>query len=573
MGFTAHWARAVVGHCGGWWTPARVSGGVTDRGSVAGGTGGGNTSPAVQDGPGGRMASPNKSAKPQAGGPARSGSDAWREAITYLHGHGAWLVLCCGKKPVWGVSWNRRRTDLDLVIAHGSQVGLIPISIQTSALDVDFGDIGELVKMAPPLATLKSPRGHHCYYRDGVPRGNARWKMCGCRGEVRSAKGYLRLYEGGAETLACAMRIQPEGDGQWPQNLFEMAGVDLPLQMPPVSEAGFLGAASTAMEARTRWDLRKVHVGCRNLALFDELRFWAYVEPRGGSVQLWHAKVHRRAFELAALLQEPLPDREVRQTAYSVSSWVWAGGGPIDHSGPAQSRRGVKSGKVRREQVRERDAAVLGLVLDEYVTYREAGRASGVSKSQIGRIVHRDAQIGYAVSGEARKREWVEQYRAGKSLREIATATGAAKSSIHDVVRYERLLVPGRDPAELADWIRRKQEGESIRAIARATGADRRVVSKALKANTGLVHVSEMSREPNLWGGPTRQGRSVPHTQKETGEGVRGRGKDAGPEARSYGDLVRELRKKTAAGNKLAEAVLRMAESRQDPENPPPGTA
>ena len=396
--------------------------------------------------------------------------------------------------------------------------------------------------------------------------------MCGCRGEVRSAKGYLRLYEGGAETLAYAMRIQPEEDGQWPQNLFEMAGVDLPLQMPPVSDAGFLGAASTAMEARTGWDLRKVHVGCRNLALFDELRFWAYVEPRGGCVQLWHAKVDRRAFELASQLPVPLPDREVLQTAYSVSSWVWAGGGPIDHSPPAQSRRGVKSGKVRREQVRERDVSVLQRVLDEGATFREAGRATGVSKSQIGRIVHRDAQIGYAVSGEARKREWVEQYRAGKSLREIATATGAAKSSIHDVVRNERVLVPGRDPAELADWIRRKQQGQSIRAIARATGADRRAVSKALKAHAGLVHVSEMSRAPNL-GGPTdplgEVGRT-PHTKK--GEGVRGRGKSVGQEARSHEDVVRELRDKTGSDNELAEALLRLAESRQDPEKPPPGT-
>ena len=475
--------------------------------------------------------SPNKSAKrvAKAGRPARDRSETWQEALTYLYDTGGWFVLCAGKKPVWGVRWNRHRPDLDLVLAHGSQVGLIPNSIRTSALDVDFGNIGELVEVAPPVATLKSPKGHHCYYRDDVQRGNTRWQACGCRGEVRSGRGYLRLYEGGAQTLACALRMQPEDEGWWPENLFELAGVNLPMQMPPVSEAEFLSAASTAAEARTRWDLRKVHVGCRNVAVFDELRFWAYVEPRGGSVQLWHAKVGRRAFELASQLPVPLPDREVKQTAYSVSSWVWAGGGPIDHSPPAQSRRGVKSGKVRREQVRERDAAVRGLVLDEHATYREAGSVAGVSKSQVGRIVQRDARIGYAVSREARKREWVEQYRAGKSLCEIAAATDAATSSIHDVVRNERLLVPGRDPAELADWIRRKQEGQSIRAIARATGADRRAVSKALTENWGLVHVSEMSREPNLWGATDPSGEVGRPPQKENGEGVRGRGKRRGP--------------------------------------------
>ena len=45
--------------------------------------------------------------------------------------------------------------------------------------------------------------------------------------------------------------------------------------------------------------------------------------------------------------------------AYSISTWCWDGGGPIDHSSAAQRRRGVKSGKVRRAKVASRDRAIV----------------------------------------------------------------------------------------------------------------------------------------------------------------------------------------------------------------------
>ena len=62
---------------------------------------------------------------------------------------------------------------------------------------------------------------------------------------------------------------------------------------------------------------------------------------------------------------EPLDESEVKQTAYSISTWCWSGGGArwhFDHSSAAQRRRGIKSGKVRRSRNAERDAAIVAAV-------------------------------------------------------------------------------------------------------------------------------------------------------------------------------------------------------------------
>ena len=87
-------------------------------------------------------------------------------AVAYLHDRGGHYVLCHGKRPIWP-GWQRRRPGLDTVLAHDGPLGIVPYSLGTSALDVDYGDVGELVGATAPLATLPSPRGHHCYYEDG----------------------------------------------------------------------------------------------------------------------------------------------------------------------------------------------------------------------------------------------------------------------------------------------------------------------------------------------------------------------------------------------------------------------
>ena len=71
------------------------------------------------------------------------------EAVAYLHDRGAHFVLCHGKRAIWW-RWQRRRPSLGLVLKHGREIGLIPYSVGASALDIDYGDIGELIEAKPP---------------------------------------------------------------------------------------------------------------------------------------------------------------------------------------------------------------------------------------------------------------------------------------------------------------------------------------------------------------------------------------------------------------------------------------
>ena len=303
-------------------------------------------------------------------------------AVAYLHDSGGHYVLCHGKRPIWP-GWQRRRPGLDAVLAHPGPLGIMPWSLGTSALDVDYGDVGELVQLTAPLVTLPSPRGHHCYYEDHEGRGNKRWRAFGCRGEVRSARGFLRLYDGGADRLAGALRATPPGAAPFPSDLFEAAGVEAPRTLPVEAPRVFQVKTPDDLP-----DLATVQPGGRNNALFDHLRFWAYAQDKGANLDSWSARVRRIAAQLNARIPTPLPDDEAHRVAWSVASWTWAGGGPVDHSPAAQRRRGLKSGRVRRAATRERDRAIVEAV-EAGQSVRSVAKAHGLAPSTVMRIVRR----------------------------------------------------------------------------------------------------------------------------------------------------------------------------------------
>ncbi len=306
----------------------------------------------------------------------------YQAAVIYLHGRGAHFVLCQGKKPIWG-KWQRRRPSVDLCLVHGPQLGLIPFSIGTSALDIDYGEIGELVEAAPPLITLPTQRGYHTYYKDNKPRGNEKFTLFGCHGEVRSAKGYLRLYDGGAAKLADALQRPPAASTAFPADLFEAAEVRVPHTLPVEAPRRF-----NVLNPADLPPLETVLEGSRNNALFDHLRFWAYAQDKGRHPDEWHARVRRLALQYNAVFPDPLPVREVEATAYSIATWTWAGGGLIDHSPVAQHRRGVKSGKVRRARTTKRDA---GIFADRAagMTQRQIADRRGVSQQTVSYVLRR----------------------------------------------------------------------------------------------------------------------------------------------------------------------------------------
>ncbi len=287
------------------------------------------------------------------------------QALQTIYHAGGHFVLCLeGKRPVWK-SWQKLRPGLDVVLAHEGPLGLKPWSISTSALDVDTGDPGELMQAWPPMAVLNSRRsgGKHLYYADTEGRGNGHFEVYGCAGEIRSAKGYLILWHDGAGRLADALVDPIARSRRWPRDLFELAG------LPAVTVSGAVKTPTYSYkpsdQSRQTWaaaaaavELETIKRGLRNLKLFDAVRFWAYSVPRGQDLNAWTRRVRVHALEQNGRFPEPLGESEVKQTAYSISTWCWSGGGAkwhFDHSSAAQRRRGVKSGKVRRARNRARD--------------------------------------------------------------------------------------------------------------------------------------------------------------------------------------------------------------------------
>ena len=248
------------------------------------------------------------------------------------------------------------------------------------------------------MAVLDSrrPGGRHLYYSDTVGRGNAHFEAYGCAGEIRSAKGYLILWHDGAARLADALHDPIARARRWPRDLFELAGVGavtLPAAVktpayrykPSDQSRRTWAAQAEALELETIQRLR------RNLTLFDAVRFWAYSVPRGDDLDAWTRRVRVYALEQNRRFPEPLDAPEVKQTAYSISTWCWSGGGArwhFDHSGAAQRRRGVKSGKVRRARNTERDAAIVAAVEAGW-SMRAVAREWGIDEKMVRHVLAR----------------------------------------------------------------------------------------------------------------------------------------------------------------------------------------
>ena len=84
--------------------------------------------------------------------------------------------------------------------------------------------------------------------------------------------------------------------------------------------------------------------GNRNAGLFDELRAWAYRQPKAGAYPQWLRRCVDRALAMRRTMPDlqGFPEREAIDTAQSVAAWTWerptAGYDP--HYRAKQSSRG-----------------------------------------------------------------------------------------------------------------------------------------------------------------------------------------------------------------------------------------
>ena len=322
------------------------------------------------------------------------------EALTYLHDCGAHFVLCWDKRPLSGFPWRDHTLDLDCVLAHRGNVGLIPFSVGTSVLDVDKGEPTQLSMFHQPLVIVPSqrPGGEHFYYRDDTPRGNQQWSAFGCSGEVRSAKGYLILYRDAPVLLAHAL-ANDKAECRFPAGLLE--------HVEPVDVSRLDGVMLDDLDTADSPQLRlltpgapvleRVQRGRRNLALFDAVRFWAYAAARGyASYDDWLRAVGIRTLAENRRFPEPLTERHALSTGYSVAVWTWT----VYRSGygrgwtmEQRSRGGLTHGRQRRYDNRERDVEIVRR-WEAGESLRQIARQVGVTHGMVRHVVRRDMPLG-----------------------------------------------------------------------------------------------------------------------------------------------------------------------------------
>ena len=324
-----------------------------------------------------------------------------RQALSDLYNRGARFVRCDGKskKPIPRVRWlHGPPPTLQEVLFHPGHIGLVPWSLGLVAVDIDAWDnpdcLDPLINALGPLCVLKSPRGWHVYCETDRWWPSRPWKTLGCAGELRS-RLYSVLYGDAAQQLVGALT--------W-RNPSLAGDLDVLLPRPERKQKSSCrdgkGKEGAKPPSDSAVDLSRVLEPGRNEALFEARRWPAYRSVRewGPSRrEAWMQAVFDQALAANNLFPDPLPRREVRDTAKSIGGWVWARRdhfcGPTKAEGarftPEQRRRGGEN-KARRVRCdnRERDIRI--------VKRRRAGEswgqiaaAEGCSKGCARRVVER----------------------------------------------------------------------------------------------------------------------------------------------------------------------------------------
>lgn len=105
----------------------------------------------------------------------------------------------------------------------------------------------------------------------------------------------------------------------------------------------------------------------RNVQVFDETRSIAYREVRsfkknGGTLEQFRNRVERIAFGVNLQFASPLPPREIKASARSISKWIWSKFSDARFVA-IQSQRGERSGAARAAHAEIVQAQILSFVL------------------------------------------------------------------------------------------------------------------------------------------------------------------------------------------------------------------
>ena len=250
-----------------------------------------------------------------------------RRALAYLHDRGAHFVLLADKKPLWK-GYLKRRPALETVL-HAPELGIVPWSLQNTALDVDRGEPVQLCLFHPPLVVLASGQADHChlYYRDTEPRCNGNWTAFGCGGQIRGANGFLRLWHPQSSVKLLFALAHNPNPCMFPADLFQAPAAKK--HRPPADP----GEPYTRSAPLPEIDLGAVEVGNRNNSPVRRGAFLVLRRRRSrADMHDWHDLV--RVYAQGTQPRVPAAAAGAgggSSLALSVSTWVWSGGGPTHH--------------------------------------------------------------------------------------------------------------------------------------------------------------------------------------------------------------------------------------------------
>ena len=323
---------------------------------------------------------------------------------------GAHFVLCnpnTPKKPAYKHWLKQPPHSAKSInwIRQGGALGLIPASIDSAVLDVDSGNPESLARDFKPYAQYESrTRGHrHLWYESRQPVQLYLWEFGDCSGQVISSNRHISLptpehvsviYQGMVTNSDCVFPdisfLSPISDSLLVTSDSDRLLVTSDSHSYTLTDTGIQDAqdATTLIGKVHTLKVDRASIGERNISLFDDLRRWAYQQPRGRDYRVWEWTVSEYALELREHLGNlwdfGIP--ETLATGKSVALWTWENGGAgvsHSHDSEGQRKRAYLRAKRARQRAHNRDAEIVVWRDAHGESWREIAALMGMSQAGV----------------------------------------------------------------------------------------------------------------------------------------------------------------------------------------------
>ena len=295
------------------------------------------------------------------------------------------IVLIRGdnsKIPLWR-GWNTKKPALETILNHAGPIAIVPGSSKKFPLmvvDIDEGTPDKIRER--PWCQYDTRRGNHLYFYTESPTGKHNFDYKECKGQVIGTSGYVLLHDNG-KALCEAIARGNLKQHPLPTGLRQRDKEKIPdrsnLQATPSN-------TSKTLREIPNHQLEQCTVGYRNNALFDVVRLNAYQLETPETIEKLKALIWFYAHNQNARFPDPLSSDEVKFIIESIAQFKWKmSGNKYDHSSEAQSRRGIKSSRLRQARNARRDKQIMK-DLQSRVSVKELARIYKLSTRQIRRI-------------------------------------------------------------------------------------------------------------------------------------------------------------------------------------------